>query len=565
MAKAGREQRRVLYFAGRKASVESFFTALSQVDGCRLRRNEERPLVTCPDTELTFVVESEVPAALAALHHEYFNLVLLDLREPMKGSRRGAAFERGLALLAAMDGESDIERRYGFHRIVALISGPDAHEVDERIARLGGLGVGRVMRDLSTCHLNADCKLLPSAGEFAGRLLAEIARLTQRRVYGKTALCASGGGITGLYFELGALKCLEDVLPPGALNRFDLYFGISAGSVVTALLANGFTVSEFMAALAGERQGRIPPIDLNLLDRTHLDLRGLTAPLRQIAAFAQRSATELLRGRLPFSLSSLVFEYGDLFHAPFNTGGFGDLLKQLFTRPGTSNDFRTLARRLYIGATDQDRKEHVLFGETPHEAVPIHLAIQASMSLNPVFAPTEIDGRFYEDGAVTRTSNFSDAIRKGADLIFSLDPIVPYVAKRAGFARERGVFYNADQDIRALTFTRYDTTRNWALRRHPEVSLYTFLPANSLRKLLTVNPMDHRPYLEIWRAAYLSTWKRLGQLGYRMQGDLASHGFGFEPERAAAVAERLVAARTPRFADFFEGGKVVLHRSARAA
>ena len=65
--------------------------------------------------------------------------------------------------------------------------------------------------------------------------------MTLHRHTGDVALCASGGGITGLYFELGALKCFEDCCSPGTLNDLDLYFGISAGGVVTGMLANGYT------------------------------------------------------------------------------------------------------------------------------------------------------------------------------------------------------------------------------------------------------------------------------------------------------------------------------------
>jgi predicted acylesterase/phospholipase RssA len=355
---------------------------------------------------------------------------------------------------------------------------------------------------------------------------------------------------------MGSLKCLDDCCSPGALNDFDLYFGISAGSVLAGMLANGFTVGEFMAAVAGAKGGRIPPLDLNLLDLAHIDTSGLTAPVRQLFSILRAGAAELMRLRLPFTLESLVFEYGDLIHAPFNTSGFGALLERAFSRHGHTNDFRRLRRGLYIGATDQDRKEHVLFGEPPHDHVPISLAIQASMSLNPVFAPTEIDGRFYEDGAVTRTSNFVDAIKKGADLIFALDPLVPYVPKEAGYSRSRGVVYNADQDIRTVSYTRYETTRNWVLRKHPHVSMYTFLPANQLRQIMSVNPMDHRPYLEIWRGAYLSTLRRIHALEYRMRGDLAFHGITFDTARADAVAARLAASRRPSFADFFPEGRI---------
>ena len=56
--------------------------------------------------------------------------------------------------------------------------------------------------------------------------------MTLHQPAGEVALCASGGGITGLYFELGALKCFEDCCSPGTLNALDLYFGISAGGVI---------------------------------------------------------------------------------------------------------------------------------------------------------------------------------------------------------------------------------------------------------------------------------------------------------------------------------------------
>ncbi|MCZ7650431.1 MAG: patatin-like phospholipase family protein [Thermoanaerobaculia bacterium] len=558
MATEQSEIRRVLYFPGRRTLAAPFFRAMGGLEECRLRTRGGEPTVICREAALSFVERHAIDDALAALHSQYFNLVLLDLREPVdNGARRSRpAFERGLTLLEAMDREPDIERRYGFHRIFALVSGPDPIEVDRQIAALGAVGVRHVLRDPSTPRLGAGPGEPPDEVEFSRVVLREMKRVCTERLPGKVALCISGGGITGLYFELGVLKCLEDCLPPGALNRLDLYFGISAGSVLSGMLANGFSVTEFMAAVSGEGEGRIEPLDLNLLDFAHLDLRGLSAPLRQVFSLASRGASELLRGRLPFSLESLIFEYGDLFHAPFRTDGFGDLLRRAFSRPGHTDDFRQLPRPLYVGATDQDLKEHVLFGEAPHDEVPISIAIQASMSLNPVFAPTPIGDRFYEDGAVTRTSNFGDAIRKGADLVFTIDPIVPYVSKRAGFARGRGVFYNADQDIRTVSFTRYDTTRNWALRRHPEVSLYTFLPPNNLRRILSVNPMDHRPYREIWRGAYLGTLKRLEALGYRLRGDLHAHGLAFDPRPAEEVAARLATTRNPQFADFFPDGRV---------
>jgi hypothetical protein len=67
--------------------------------------------------------------------------------------------------------------------------------------------------------------------------------------------------------------------------------------------------------------------------------------------------------------------------------------------------------------------------------------------------------------------------------------------------------------------------------------------------------MDHRPYLEIWRGAYLGTLRRLHSLGYRLGGDLAFQGIAFDTSRADAVADRLTAARKLRFRDFLPDGR----------
>jgi predicted acylesterase/phospholipase RssA len=548
--------KRVLFFAGNQALWDDFRRSLAGLPDCTVEDASEATVVSCSRSSFRFIVCHDVASALEMIHREFFNL-LLDLREPLHMSEKdAAAFPRGLDLLDLMDQEPDIEYRYGFHRIAVLLSGDDPLEIDRRITALGARGVGRVMRDLSECSLQPSCRLLPPGSEFARRVLEEMVALTMHEHVGKIALCASGGGVTGLYFEMGAVKCLEDCCTAGTLNGLDLYFGISAGSVLCGMLANGYSVTEFMSGVAGAGRGRIPPLDLKVFGLAHLDLEGLSAPILQLASFLWSGASELAHFRLPFSLESLFFEYADLARAPFNTRSFGTLLERAFTGKGRTNDFRQLQRRLFIGATDQDRKEHVLFGEPPYDDVPISLAIMASMSLNPVFAPTRIDGRFYVDGAVTRTSNFAEAIQRGADLIFALDPLVPYVSKEVGYTRSRGAIYNADQDIRTVSYTRYETTRNWALRRHPDVSMYTFLPANNLRCLMSVNPMDHRPFLEIWRGAYLSTLRRIHALGYRMRGDLAYHGIRFDTAQADEVAARLEATTSLTFADFFPDGRI---------
>ena len=194
--------------------------------------------------------------------------------------------------------------------------------------------------------------------------------------------------------------------------------------------------------------------------------------------------------------------------------------------------------------------------------MPISLAVQASISINPAFGSTKIGDRFYVDGAVTRDLQLRRGDPQGRDLIFVVDPLVPTSRRGAPASpRTAGILYNVDQDIRTVSFTRFETTRDWVLRRHPEVSLYTFLPANRLRKLLSVNPMDHRPFLPIWRGAYLSTFQRVRLLQHKLSGDLAAHGLALRLDRAAEVARRLEATPRATFADFFPDGRVEVRGS----
>jgi predicted acylesterase/phospholipase RssA len=258
------------------------------------------------------------------------------------------------------------------------------------------------------------------------------------------------------------------------------------------------------------------------------------------------------------SAESLFLRSGDLLGPPLHGNEFERILRGLFAVSGTTNDFRKLARPLFIGATDQDLRTHVIFGGDGFEDIPISKAIQASFAVNPAFTSTRIGQRYYEDGAVTRTSNFEDAIRRGADLIFVIDPFVPYVSKTAGYTRKRGLLYNIDQDIRTISHTRFEARRADALRYNPHVSSYTFLPANSLRQLMSVNPMDHRPYLQIWRGAYLSTLQRINLLRYRLRGDIATHGMTLDTTRAEVVADRLRRLEVPEFADFFPDRRIEL-------
>ena len=533
----------ILYFSHTVANRVDFHRQLSG-EGVRLRAETDREHTMVRGDESIRIVAEHGPAAAAErLRSMYASLVVLDLRASEVDFESHAVAAR--QLLDRLDHAEDVEERYGFHRIIVLVRSESHSAQDHFLLELGARGVRHVIREP-----------VARTRSFALEVVNDGLALVRSRRVGSVALCCAGGGITGIYFELGVLKALSDCLPKGALSDLDLYFGISAGAVVNSGLASGFGVEEIMAAIAGRDEGRIPPVDMSVLRTGHFDWAGALRRGRDAVGSGARAIFEILRGQRPLALEDAFFRYSDMIGPPFRSSEYERIWRGVLEAGEAENDFRKLRRPLFIGATDQDRRQHVLFGTAGLDDVPMSKAVQASLSFNPAFSPVEVGGRFYEDGAVTRTSNFVEAIERGATLVFVIDPFLPYVSTKPGFARRRGLLYNADQNVRTLSFTRFETTRNWSLRRHPEVSSYTFLPSNRERKLLSVSPMDHRPYLAIWRGAYLSTMRRITQLRHRMAGDLSAHGLKLDLSRAEQVRARLEATPKPTFEDFFPDCRV---------
>lgn len=552
----GHEVRRVLYLNAVAADGSAFLDDLFRSGHCQRDADCVRPQLSCDGERICWVAEEDPCVAVERLRELYFNAVVLDFRwSPEVADQFDDRVADALCLLDRLDQVDDLEARYGFHRIVVLVSGPDPERLDRFIAELGARGVGRVLRERwpQGQHRHRDAA---AAAAFADRVLDVVREMMAARQKGRTALCAAGGGTTGIFFELGALKCLDDAFDRLSVGDLDMYFGISAGAVVSGLLAAGYSVDEVMAGIAGLDQGRIGSLNLSLLRWKHVNHRGLLARLSRTLLSASGRLGRVLRRRQAMELDGWMLDYSDVLGPPFHPGAFEQKLHQLLSAPGIDDDFRRLGRQLFVGASDQDLRQHVLFGDEDWSHVPISKAIAASLAINPAFASVEIDGRYYEDGAVTRTSNFSEAIRRGASLIFVIDPFVPYVSRTAGFAARRGLLYNVDQDLRTVSFTRFENTRNWVLRKCPQVSSYTFLPSNRMRRLMSVNPMDHRPFLEIWRGAYLSTLNRLRHVRHRFCGDLLAHGISVDLARPNAVAERLRASKRLSFADFFPDGRI---------
>lgn len=528
------ETRHVLVFAPEAESFAEFCNSVrrqpwieGEVEGCRCR--------WCGD-ELCLEIDmvEKLEDAAIALHSGYYNLVLVDCRHvPGFGLDWRNQERKLLDFLEMINNERDVERRYPLRRVIVLVGDVDHDREDRLIFKMGSARVGACLRDTSiSCCGDPD----EARAEFIETLWKEARKILVGQRRGKKAISAAGGGITGIFYELGVLKCLHDAMDSD-IRDFDLYLGISGGAVVSSCLANGISIDEMIR--------KIGDLDHSWRYRLQLSwkqLNLLEVPKRMMLLQKEtiRYFRRMLKREDQFNMASVFGLYAILLGPIFDNAPFEKAIRSLFIGEGRTNDFRGLGPELFIGATDQDTREHVLFGEMGLDDIPISRAVQASAAMHPFFPAVEIHGRLFTDGIVTRTSNLRAAVNHGADLVFVIDPFVPLITEEAGFNARHGNMWIVEQDYKTMSYTRFSQAREELSRVNPFVNIYTFVPSNRMRRLMAKqNPFVSRNFNQIVCEAYRSTYRRLKKLEYKMTGELAAHNITMNLERAAAKVEEL--------------------------
>lgn len=257
--------------------------------------------------------------------------------------------------------------------------------------------------------------------------------LKKSRRRSKIGLAVAGGGPIGGIYEVGALRALDEAIDCLDLNSLDVYVGVSSGAFVAAALANRLDSAEMCRVfITGDSdQFRVKP--------EHFVRPAVFEYLRRAA-----NMPRLLFGwlgdfaRHPFDsrLSDGLLRMSQMLPTGlFDNEAIERFLRQAFTTHGRSNDFRALARKLYIVAVELDSGQAVSFGAPGFDDVPISRAIEASSALPGLYPPVGINGKYYVDGALRHTLHASVALDAGADLVFAINPLVPI---DAAYAHTRG-------------------------------------------------------------------------------------------------------------------------------
>lgn len=328
----------------------------------------------------------------------------------------------------------------------------------------------------------------------------------------KTALCISGGGVEGYLYSLGVLHALEKCFVRKSLNDFDIFSGVSSGSILSSCLAAGLPADDLILQAHGKHP-LLEAIGLNTIfdlatgeiaKRLLGFLRSLS--LRDMGEFISR-----LQGMVPLGLFR------------------GEKLRQFIERQlehyGVENRMSALKKELYINATELDTCENIIFGEEPWKDIKISQAVRASTAVPPFYLPEKINGHWFTDGQLTHSSELSLAIRKGAGLIVYVLPVVAYTSNKPGDVMGRGGYFTLLQAVKSLVQNNSNASLRSAMDANPDADFVVFRPTDEVMEAMAGNPMKYHIRTSLIELGFRSTCTQILTSYEALAHQFAKHGF----------------------------------------
>lgn len=346
----------------------------------------------------------------------------------------------------------------------------------------------------------------------------------------KLGLALAGGGPLGGIYEIGALLALNEAIEGLDFHDADVYVGVSAGSLVASTLANGISVEE-MAYLLVSGRGRPQRFDPGLFLRP-----AFREYLRRSAALPRviyDGVVDYLKDPLNRGvLESFAGLTRLIPNAIFDNRPIERFLADLFSNRGMTNDFRELPHRLLVVAVDLDTGEAVRFGSEGHDDVPISQAVQASTALPGLYPPVSIQGRYFVDGGLKRTLHASAALDEGVDLLFCINPIVPFDANAAPPDRHKrhdslvdgGLTVVLSQTFRALIHSRMKVGMAKYDTQYVDRDVVLFEPNAGDSRMFFTNVFSYANREMVCQHAYRTTRRDLWQRRKTLAPILKRHG-----------------------------------------
>mgnify|MGYP001814563486 FL=1 len=373
----------------------------------------------------------------------------------------------------------------------------------------------------------------------------------------KVGLALAGGGPEGSIYEIGAVRALDEALDGIDFNDLHIYVGVSAGAFISSCLANNLSTAQMCRAIVKHEPGEHPFVPETFLSPAvgefmrggvkvpKLFLEGLWEVIKHPRDRRLHEPLLRLARALPVGI--------------FRSDPLRKYLEKIFSKPGRSDDFRKLARRLVVVATDLDSGRPVRFGEPGLDHIPISRAVQASTALPGLYPPVDIDGRHYVDGVLLKTVHASVALDAGADLVLCVNPIVPVDTIRSvelgimrrGRLTDRGLPTVLAQTFRTIIHSRMGAGLSAYETRYTDRDVLVFEPRRDDYNMFFSNVFSFSNRKSVCEHAYRSTRRKLWRNRRRLEPVLARHGIRLrtdvleDPERDLWDSVRLNPPRRP--------------------
>jgi len=380
-----------------------------------------------------------------------------------------------------------------------------------------------------------------------GRAIADTRRAREPRP--ATGLALAGGGPLGGIYEVGTLLALADSIERLDFNALDVYVGVSSGGFVAAALANGISPAQMYRLFIDD--GRDAALKPEIFLRPAL--REYARRLAALPPLALRAGWQYLRDpRHRGVMESFATLSRAVPTGMFENRIIDDFLRRLFAAPGRSNDFRRLRAKLFLVATNLDTGHSVTFGKRGLDHVPISRAIEASSALPGLFPPVEIGGEHYVDGALNKTLHASLALEQGVELLFCINPLVPFDAQSA-HRRGRltvqklhrgGLPLVLSQTFRAIIHSRMKVGMEKYAAQYPAADILLFEPAREDVDMFFARIFSYGQRRRLCALAFDSTREYLARNAATVAPTLARHGLRLRVERIADPARRVADALT---------------------
>jgi predicted acylesterase/phospholipase RssA len=407
-------------------------------------------------------------------------------------------------------------------------------------------------------------------------------------------LALAGGGVGALGFEVGGLCALERVLIPNARrgnNRIsklnDLltgYQGVSAGAIVSTLLALGFSPHTIRDVML-EHSAAFPSLRRDVLGTQPTMYFSLA---EQFSRGVMRSVISVINGLLRLDLPMIgwpsknpkerlgfadmrmmarLIRFGAFEHASVNNvihnvldtlkgglysaQGIGEYIAEVIKDYSHFQDrFSTLTKELYLYAAELNSSQVRVFGthgeHLPYELAdaPISKCVEISCAIPVFFKPVYLEqtGKYYMDGGVIKSLHLQNLIdrinyvrpsQRVPAIILTFFPFVPPIFPSGSNYTNLSVLELLSLSLKMTYLEKFQTAlRSYRHEEENNIHIQIFKPSRHSKTARThplqdISPsqiaqLNYEGEVAVYRA-FLNDYDRLEKIFHSAGIEIAPH------------------------------------------